>query len=265
MEIKPVSFKTIGVYPSADLTPSCWLPHAFLTCVTSVESGSSSVFTIGFSETLIAKTGVWMELVGNGTPKIEDNVQPCWPHCPGISSTSWGSATINQKDGHRAVGSSKVLLSRCPWPAPWPESTLVFTGPAAAGDHTDVSRYIATWVHYDVWPVLPSRDMSGSKDLWKLESVLISVDCVANEGHADICGLCFCLKPGRYPCAGQPLGAILMPVVFAATWVHGDVWSGLPLGAMPGSEVLLQLGSVLMSVAHVITDGHAGVYVSPAA
>lgn len=61
------------------------------------------------------------------------------------------------------------------------------------------------------------------------EAMLMSVGCAAAGGHVEKSGLCNCLGPCSCP------------------------WSMLPLRATCGSEVLMHLGSGLMSVVHVTT------------
>lgn len=46
-----------------------------------------------------------------------------------------------------------------------------------------------TYGHGEVWPGLLPRVMSGSKALFQLESVLMSVVHVATKGHSDVSGL----------------------------------------------------------------------------
>ena len=84
--------------------------------------------------------------------------------------------------------------------------------------------------------------------------MLVSVAHVTTYGHADINGLCLCLKPCRFPWAVLAHRAILMLVVSlwsmllpeavlvsvgqAAAGSHIDV-GGLGCSVRPGSEALL--------------------------
>ncbi|KAL6091213.1 hypothetical protein STEG23_017690 [Scotinomys teguina] len=66
--------------------------------------------------------------------------------------------------------------------------------------------YAVTWCHGMSGPVLPQRAMSGSVALPQLESVMLSMACVAIESLVDTCGLGQHLEPYRCQRATLLLG-----------------------------------------------------------
>lgn len=92
--------------------------------------------------------------------------------------------------------------------------------------------------------------MSGSMALWPSGSVLISMVPVAIEGCKDAWSLAFrdIWVYESYPATWK------MPIwkACAPTKGHVDLWTQ----AMSVSIVLLKLGSVLISIAHITTKGH---------
>lgn len=90
--------------------------------------------------------------------------------------------------------------------------------------------------------MLLPRAMSGIVVLMQLGFMLVSVAHVTTYGHADINGLCLCLKPCRFPWAVLAHRAILMLVV--------SLWS------------MLLPEAVLVSVGQAAAGVHVGLHVS---
>lgn len=97
--------------------------------------------------------------------------------------------------------------------------------------------------------------MPGYSALGQLGSVLISMVHATTKGWTDVPSLYWCLKPCWCPLAMLLLWGIPIWVACAAHWGYGDIWVMLPQRAVSGSKGLVQLGSVLMSMAHVTTEG----------
>lgn len=80
---------------------------------------------------------------------------------------------------------------------PPPEATLLSEDHTTAGAKLSRKACASTQGHWDTWgPRLQRRAMCGSMTVPQLDSVLMSLACVAAEGHLDVCGLksCWCLK-----------------------------------------------------------------------
>lgn len=105
----------------------------------------------------------------------------------------------------------------------------------------EVEQFVMIWWHVMSWPVLLPKAMSGSAALLQLGSVLMS------HGHADVHDL----GSNQRPCWYQ---RVMLPY-----WSEWSVVTLRPTGqasTMPESVAVLQPGSMLMSVIHVINGSH---------
>jgi hypothetical protein len=117
---------------------------------------------------------------------------------------------------------------------------------ATTWHHGDIQEWIATNVHVYVSMALP-----------QLGSALMSVAHFVTEGHPNVSWLGCCLRPCWCPGSVLMLGAKMIWVACADPETIVTSWPWLPLRAMSGSMLLLQL---CLSMAQVTSKVHAGVY-----
>lgn len=132
------------------------------------------------------------------------------------------------------------------------------TGLTAARSHIDENSLSCVGGHGDVAVMLQLRSTLGSEALLQPCSVLMSMVQVTNKGRVGDHVLCYCMKQCGY----------LWAIPFSHHGPHWSEWPALPPKAMvisgpvlpprttSGSVVILQLGSALMSMAHVTTEVH---------